>query len=260
MRRRLAGRALVAAAALLILAAGAFIGLRNASMFAVEEVAVRGASGPDAPKVEAALRDAARGMTTLNVRRGQLERVVAGFPTVAGVEIDRDLPNGLDITVVERRPVAVVEQGGRRVPLSADGRLLRGATPPDDVPALAVDGDPGDRVDDREGRALVAVVAAAPQALRSRARRAVLGDKGLTLHMVRGPELYFGPPTDLRAKWKAVARVLADPTSEGATYVDVRVPDRAAAGGLAAPAAPEEPSPGASPGTVVPDPSTSTGA
>ena len=47
-----------------------------------------------------------------------------------------------------------------------------------------------------------------------------------------GPELIFGDPTRARAKWTAAARVLADPKAEGASYVDVRIPGRPAAGGL----------------------------
>jgi cell division protein FtsQ len=37
-----------------------------------------------------------------------------------------------------------------------------------------------------------------------------------------------------RAKWAAAARVLSDSSSEGATYIDVRLPERPAAGGFPA--------------------------
>jgi cell division protein FtsQ len=56
---------------------------------------------------------------------------------------------------------------------------------------------------------------------------------GLTLELRDGPKLVFGDLRGLEAKWAAASRVLADPGSEGATYVDVRVPERPAAGGLA---------------------------
>ena len=49
-----------------------------------------------------------------------------------------------------------------------------------------------------------------------------------------GPELIFGEATRVRAKWVAATRVLADPDSQGATYIDVRLPGRPAAGGLPA--------------------------
>jgi cell division protein FtsQ len=78
------------------------------------------------------------------------------------------------------------------------------------------------------------MVAAAPKPLRRRAAKALLDpDIGLMLEMRKGPDVYFGTAEHLHDKWRAAARVLADPTAEGATYVDVRVPERAAAGGLA---------------------------
>jgi cell division protein FtsQ len=242
MRRLLLRRAPLAAAFVLVALLSAFLLLRDADTFAVREVAVRGASGPDAPKVETALKVAARDMTTLNVDGDELTEAAAKYPTVKAVEVDRDLPHGVTLIVREKRPVAVIEHHGRPVPLAADGRLLQGATPPDDLPRLALDKVIGTRIDSQRGRQLVALVAAAPAALRSRADKAALSrEHGLMLTMREGPDLYFGAPADLPAKWKAVARVLADPTSDGASYVDVRVPERPAAGGLAPITDPEAP-------------------
>ena len=48
-----------------------------------------------------------------------------------------------------------------------------------------------------------------------------------------GPELVFGTDADARAKWLAAARVLAESSAAGATYLDLRIPGRVAAGGLA---------------------------
>jgi hypothetical protein len=42
----------------------------------------------------------------------------------------------------------------------------------------------------------------------------------------------LGAPTDLIAKWTTAAAILADPGSRGASYIDVRLPDRPVAGGL----------------------------
>lgn len=233
MRRLLLRRAPFAAAAVLIALAGAYLLLRDSSVFEVRDVAVQGASGPDAPKVEQALKSAARDMTTLNVDAGELRDAARQYPTVKDVVVDRDLPHGVTLTVREKRPVAVIDHNGRKVPLAADGRLLQGATPPDDLPQLSLERVVGTQVTDKRGRQLVELVAAAPTALRRRALTAqITGEHGLTLKMDEGPDLYFGTPSDLQAKWKAASRVLADPTAEGATYVDVRVPERAAAGGL----------------------------
>lgn len=224
--------AILGAGAIAVLIIG-FFWFRDSSLVSVREVRVVGASGPDAPKVEAALREAAQDMTTLDIDRKQLLQSVEGFPIVETVNVSRDFPHGLRITVLERRPVATATIAGRRVPITADGRVLRGATADKNLPLLDLASEPGNHISDGEARRLLDVVAAAPIQLRRRASRAYLGERGVTLDMNNGPALYFGSDADLEAKWLAVARVLADPTAQGVTYVDVRVPDRAAAGGLA---------------------------
>jgi cell division protein FtsQ len=47
-----------------------------------------------------------------------------------------------------------------------------------------------------------------------------------------GPKLYFGGAARLEAKWGAAAQVLAHRSSRGASYVDLRIPERPVAGGL----------------------------
>jgi cell division protein FtsQ len=210
-----------------------FFWFRDSSLVAVRQVHVLGASGPDAPKVESALRQAAQDMTTLHVDHEALVESVREFPIVETVNVSRDFPHALRITVLERRPVATASIGGKRVPITADGRVLRGATPERHLPLLDLDQEPGSTISSGEARRLLDLVAAAPRTLRRRADRAFLGDHGLMLDMSDGPALYFGDDEELEAKWLAVARVLADPTAEGVRYIDVRVPDRAAAGGLA---------------------------
>jgi cell division protein FtsQ len=54
--------------------------------------------------------------------------------------------------------------------------------------------------------------------------------RGLTATLRDGPILYFGDDTELAAKWRSVIRVLADPSSAGASYIDVTDPNRPAAG------------------------------
>ena len=250
---------LLAAAGVLVVLLAALFWVRDSSLVGVNRVAVTGASGPDAPKIEAALRGVARDMTTLHVRKGELEQAVEEFPTVDRLEVERDFPHALRIEVIERSPVAVVRDGEERVPVTAGGSELRGATAPDDLPLID---------QDEHTESVLKLLGAAPLPLLRRAERAGVGSKGLTVRMADGPVLYFGPATDLQAKWAAAARVLADPTAEGAAYVDVRVPGRTAAGGLAPleteeeeplPEAPVDPATGAPavPETTVPaDPTT----
>ena len=211
-----------AAGVLLVLVAGLFW-LRDSSLVAVEKVTITGASGPDAPRIESALRSVARDMTTMHVRKDELDQAVEEFPTVNELRVESDFPHHLRIEVIERSPVAVVGQGEDKVPVTAGGTELRGATAPDDLPVVD---------DDEHTDEVLELLAVAPPQLLRRSERAGVGSRGLTIRMADGPIVYFGPPTDLRAKWAAAARVLADPTAEGASYIDVRVPERTAAGGL----------------------------
>jgi cell division protein FtsQ len=236
---RIAGGAL----ALVILLAGSFLLLRDSSLVRVERVTVSGASGPEGPQVRAALEQAAQEMTTLHVRRDALMTAVARYPTVRGIEVRRDLPHGLRITVLRRPAVAALTTGGQRLAVAADGTLLRGVPAPDDVPSLKVAAPPaGTRLSDPRAAKALELVAAAPAAMRDHVGRVYLGRQGLEADLRSGPAVILGDASRLRAKWIAAARVLGDPGAKGATYVDVRLPERAVAGGLPEPARPGQPS------------------
>jgi cell division protein FtsQ len=58
------------------------------------------------------------------------------------------------------------------------------------------------------------------------------GPHGLAATLQNGPKLYFGGTERYDAKWGAAAAVLAHRTSKGASYLDLRVPERPVAGGL----------------------------
>jgi cell division protein FtsQ len=206
--------------------------LRDSSLVAVRSVTVTGVSGPDAGQVRAALADAARDMTTLHVKTGELRTAVDPYPTVLDVSTDADFPHGLRIAVHERNPIGAVVAGTQRVPVAADGTLMR-TTSSADLPEISAKALPGgSHASDPGVRHAVAVLSAAPPALRARVQRVYVGERGWTLPLRNGPVLYLGGSERLAAKWAAIVAVLADPTSTGATYLDVRLPERPAAGGL----------------------------
>jgi cell division protein FtsQ len=226
---------LVAALALLAGAlAGAWLWMRDSPLVAVHQVEISGTTTADGPRVDAALRDAARGMTTLHVRDARLRDAVAGFASVADVRAHADFPHRLVIEVIEQRPVAALLLGsGRRVAVTAAGIALPDVPAAGDLPDVALPAAVAPtRVGDPRTRAALAVAAAAPRPLLQRAARFFWGRDGLTLDLRAGPPLIFGSPAEARAKWTAAARVLAEPSAVGATYLDLRIPGRVAAGGL----------------------------
>lgn len=213
------------------LLAGGWIWLRSSSLVAVEQVKVTGVGkSPGGAAIRSSLTSVAMDMTTLNVDRGALDEAVRRFPVVKSLEVSTDFPHGMRIAVTQRRPVAALVGGGVPVAVAADGVLLKGertaglpavnAKVPFGAPRLT------------GGRALeqVRLLAAAPPHLRSRVSAVIYAGGGYTVRVAGYPELRFGPPDRLQSKWAAAGRILKDPSVAGASYVDLRVPERPAVG------------------------------
>jgi cell division protein FtsQ len=217
--------------------------LRDSPLVAVDEVTVTGVSGPDAARITSVLEDAARDMTTLHVSKGDLDSAMAAYPQVKGIKVTAHFPHRMDIEVIEHNPVAVIVADGKRVPVSGDGKLLRSVAPGDITTVQMTSVPGGDRLTDPRAMSAVEMLAAAPAALRARVQNVWTGGHGLSARLSNGPLLYFGTTERLDAKWAAITRVLEDPEAAGALYLDVRIPERTAAGGLAEPSS-QQPSSG----------------
>jgi cell division protein FtsQ len=230
-RRRLRTAFLIVLVALALLAGGWLL-LRKSSLVAVEHVRVSGLHGPQARAIETALDGAARGMSTLDVRTGALRAAVASFPVVRTVRAIPSFPHGLRIEVLEQLPVAALTVDGTRTAVAADGVVLGPALLSGALPAIAGYHEAlvGARVQGPNVLAAVTVLGAAPMPLRRVVARVYTGPDGLTVAFRSGLLAYFGDGARPHAKWLSLARILADPSSAGASYVDVRLPERPAAG------------------------------
>jgi cell division protein FtsQ len=233
--------ALVALLAALPLLGGGWLWLRGSSLVAVEHVRLSGVSGPESGAIETALTSAARRMTTLDVREGALLAAVAPFRVVRALHIAASFPHRLSIRVVEQPPVAALTVGSLRTAVAADGVVLGPALLRSPLPTISAGYEPatGGRLHSPSVLAALRVLAAAPAPLAALIARVYEGPKGLTVAMRSGLLAYFGDASRPHAKWLSLARVLADPGSAGASYVDVRLPERPAAGfpaGVAPPA------------------------
>jgi cell division protein FtsQ len=225
-------RIAAAALALVVALAGGWLWLRDSDLVEVREITITGLASSEQEQIRQALRAAAGDMTTLHVREEALRTAVRPYPSVARVRVQTDFPNALTIAVSERTPVAALDAGGERVAAAGDGLLLRGIRS-SGLPILNVRFAPaGARVTDRAALAALGVAGAAPVQLRKRVTRLRSGPRGLTLDLRNGPDLVFGSRMEAGRKWAAAARVLSDPSAAGATYLDLRVPERVAAGGL----------------------------
>ncbi len=232
---RLKRRLLALAVASLVLAAGYQLWFRDSSLVEVKRVQVTGLTTSDAKRVRAALTSAGKAMTTLHVDRAALDRAVETYPVIRALEVSPDFPHALRIRVIEYQPAAIAVSGGSRVPVAGDGTILRGVAVEGHLPTVDVNGGLGTKsLEDPPARGAAAVAGAAPALLRSRIDDVEHTEQGFVANLRDGPELIFGRATQLRAKWAAAARILADLEARGASYLDLRLPGRPAVGGLAA--------------------------
>lgn len=262
-------RVMILSCALLVLVGAYMLWLRDSSLVAVKQVSVSGLSGRTAENARAALERAAKESTTLHVDRAAIERAAEAFPAIRAVVITPDFPNALRIRVVEHRPVAVLELGARRIAVAGDGSILPGLAGKVALPGIEIEGAlPTRQVGPGPALDAVRVAGGAPAVITGRLEKVVReSGRGVVVNIKDGPELVFGDASRIAAKWAAAIRVLADRGAAGAEYVDVRIPERPAAGGLpvetvapVAPAGSEQPPPApdgaapVAPQTAVPQP------
>lgn len=131
------------------------------------------------------------------------------------------------------RPVAQIGEGKRVLVVAGNGRVLGTASGKSkhQLPVLSLKTRPkGDRVKGHV-RQQVAVLAAAPTALRHQIARTDYGKTGVDVEFTSGIEIRFGDDHGAEKKWKAAAAVLADPSVTLLSYVDVHAPTRPTVGG-----------------------------
>jgi cell division protein FtsQ len=199
----------------------------------VKQVTITGIDGPQGRAIREALTVAARNMTTLAVDDRKLRDAVSTYPVVRSLRASADFPHRLRITINAYEPVAAIQaRGVSATAVARDGTILRGAATKG-LPLVGVKTLPGgDRVADGAALQAIRLVAVAPSPLRAKVERVYRSRRGLAATVRDGPKLYFGGDQRPRAKWSAAARVLAEESAQGATYVDVRIPERPVAGGF----------------------------
>lgn len=230
--RRPRPRVIVCLAAVLLGLGGGWLWLRDSSLVVVKRVSISGATGPDAERIRAALRSAARSMTTLDVRIDQLRSAVAPYPVVRDLRVSTNFPHAIRIRVIEQDPVGAVAVDGRQIAVAGDGTLLNDSPVVGSLPQIPLRVAPGGRrLTDHDALGAVALLSAAPSRWLGRLSQVItVSSHGLVAQIRGGPSIYFGDTARLGAKWAAAAAVLGDPGSAGAVYIDVTDPERPAAG------------------------------
>lgn len=189
------------------------------SMFGVRSVEVTGTTTipVDAVRAAAAIEP---GTPLVRLNTTEVHDRVAALPKVFSVEVSRSFPSTVEITVVERAPVAMVT--------AADGAHLVDTTgldyeivkaPPPGLPELVVTTA---RPDDPATHAAVSVLAAIPQQLRAQLVRVTAKTPGnVQLALADGRTVKWGSAENSERKAAVLAPLLTRP---GKVY-DVATPD-----------------------------------
>jgi cell division protein FtsQ len=207
-------------------------GIAMTPLLDVDHIRVSGAAHSDAAAVATAT-GIHRGDALLTTRMAPAAGRVARLPWVQRVDVRRQWPGTIEVTVVERTAAAAVPaKAGGWVLLDRSGRQLA-VVPEPDGGLLRVEVPP---VDAAPGRSLGADTSAVLELAAS--RPAALHDRLLALRPLPGGAVQgtvalrdgkravveLGRPSQATAKWLALVSVLDQADPKGLVRIDVRVP------------------------------------
>jgi cell division protein FtsQ len=221
-RRRL----LVRLAGVLVLAALAAF-LWAGPLLSVRSVRVDGVVSLPAAEVQE-VAGVAEGTPLLQVDVSAAAARVAVLPQVADVQVTRGWPSSVVITVVERTPLAVVEEAGRRTLVDAEGVLFDTITgdPPAGVVPLEVASPAADDPDTEAG---LAAIAARPREVREQVSLVTAQDAGhaVVLHLADDTTVEWGDGSEAARKATVLVALLQQIEAgevEPAEVLDVSAP------------------------------------
>lgn len=197
-------------------------------LLAVDRITVSGADRTGAATVRIASHFSV-GDALLGIDSEAATRRIEALPWVASASIDRHRSGTVDITVIERVPVAVAGGGRGRMLIDRDGHILAVAPPETALPSiggLRPADVVGGVVRDKQQH-LAEILATMPTSVRD--DLLTLEGHGAELRAVRtdGIVIELGDDTAMRAKVDAVDAVLGHYGADEVAIIDVRVPDAA---------------------------------
>lgn len=201
--------------------------LTRSPVFDVDEVRVLGAARTTPDEIEEA-GGLAGGPQLADVEPSVVAARLARLPWVQEAKVVRHWPGTVEITLLERTPLATVPaaSGGWAV-VDDTGRVLE--TTPEPQPGMvqvnaAGAPAPGERVPPTTLGALGVLDALPPSLIERVNGLTVSVDGTIDVHAQGLPIIHFGPPTAVRGKLVALTTLVARTNLKGVRAIDVRVP------------------------------------
>lgn len=219
--------------ALLVGVVAAWVVVPASDMFRVRHLEVTGASAVGDLEVRERIDTLLEGKTVFTVDEDKLAARIEELPFVRSVRVERHLPGGLQLHVVEYRPLALGYGDGRFWLVARNGRVLAKASGKEwsgRIPTVTLrDGDikAGDHVEDEPALRL----------LSSRSADSTLmfetieaDEYSITAQLVGDIEVRFGRPVALRQKLLVAEAMLQHAARKDLEprYIDVTVPGKPA--------------------------------
>ncbi|MFF9197854.1 cell division protein FtsQ/DivIB [Streptomyces sp. NPDC014779] len=228
-------RALLIALGLVLLTAGAVWALYGSEWFRVEKVSTSGTKVLTPAEVE---RVAAVpvGAPLVSVDTDAIEaRLRAALPRIDSVDVVRSWPHGIGLKVTERRPVLLLQNGGKFDEVDAGAvRFATVTTPPPGVPRLVLDAaaSPSLRRFDTERLldAAVGVTGELPEKIAQDVRVVrITSFDSITLELGKGRSVFWGSGEDGPAKARVLTALMKATPKAG--HFDVSAPTAPASSG-----------------------------
>ncbi|MFB7861915.1 MULTISPECIES: cell division protein FtsQ/DivIB [unclassified Streptomyces] len=228
-------RALLIALAAFVLVAGGVWALYGSGWFRVEQVTTSGTRVLTPAEVE---RVAAVpvGAPLVSVDTDAIEaRLRERLPRIADVDVVRSWPHGIGLKVTERRPVLLIEKGGKFDEVDSGAvRFATVPTPPAGVPRLVLDvaASPSLRRFDGERllRAAVGVTGELPEKIAQDVRVVrIMSFDSITLELDEGRTVFWGSGEDGPVKARVLTALMKATPKAG--HFDVSAPTAPASSG-----------------------------
>ena len=199
--------------------AAASLALLRSGLFSLDRIDVQGESQTDPVAMIAALGIQA-GVPLVEIDLDEAEEAIAADPRVVSAEVGRRWPTGLEISVVERFPVAWVDRGQGWEHLAADGVVLESGEPGPVAPRI--------RSTPQEERAVEAALQFVDALVAPLREGLVIDARTQELNATwNGLFIRLGRPTDMVEKARALEVVIADEPETG-SEITLIAPERPA--------------------------------